>query len=99
MLICTGFAQALDIVDRALVKLGVRRVALEDPSHPEMRRIFLDSGLKACRVPVDDEGVRVDVLEKTRAQAILVTPAHQFPNGVRPDGLAAPPIVDLGRTC
>jgi GntR family transcriptional regulator / MocR family aminotransferase len=33
-------------------------------------------------VPVDEQGVRVDALEATAAQAVVLTPAHQWPTGV-----------------
>jgi len=33
-------------------------------------------------VPVDDSGLRVDVLESSGVRAVLCTPAHQYPSGV-----------------
>ena len=33
-------------------------------------------------IPVDDEGIDVDALAAASADAVLVTPAHQFPTGV-----------------
>ena len=33
-------------------------------------------------VPVDDRGVDVAALDTTRAQAVVLTPAHQWPTGV-----------------
>jgi GntR family transcriptional regulator/MocR family aminotransferase len=32
-------------------------------------------------VPVDQDGIRVDVLDRTEADAILLTPSHQWPTG------------------
>jgi GntR family transcriptional regulator/MocR family aminotransferase len=32
-------------------------------------------------VPVDDDGIRVDELERTDADAVVLTPAHQHPSG------------------
>jgi GntR family transcriptional regulator/MocR family aminotransferase len=32
-------------------------------------------------IPVDGEGLRVDLLERSEAAAVIVTPAHQFPTG------------------
>jgi GntR family transcriptional regulator/MocR family aminotransferase len=59
----------------------VRRVAIEDPSGAEMRRILEEHGLRWRGVPVDAEGIAVDALEEQDG-AVLVTPAHQFPLGV-----------------
>jgi GntR family transcriptional regulator/MocR family aminotransferase len=39
-------------------------------------------GADVVPVPVDDEGVRVGALERTRAAAAVVTAAHQMPLGV-----------------
>src|SRR5579872_260087 len=81
ILISTGFAQGLGLVARSLIRHGIAHVAVEDPSHPEMRRILLDAGLNIVGVPVDEHGVRVDLLTRTGARAVLLTPAHQFPTG------------------
>jgi GntR family transcriptional regulator / MocR family aminotransferase len=32
-------------------------------------------------VLVDERGIRVDLLERLRARAVLITPAYQFPTG------------------
>jgi GntR family transcriptional regulator/MocR family aminotransferase len=81
IVICNGFTQALALISQALRKRGVRRIAIEDPSHPDLRRVISDAGLVPVGAPVDESGVRVDVLERLQAQAALITPAHQFPTG------------------
>jgi GntR family transcriptional regulator/MocR family aminotransferase len=81
IVICNGFAQSLAIISQALRKCGARRIAIEDPSHRDLRRIVSDAGLVPVGVPVDERGVRIDVLERMRIQAVLITPAHQFPTG------------------
>jgi GntR family transcriptional regulator/MocR family aminotransferase len=40
------------------------------------------AGLAVERVPVDDDGLQVDRLRAGVADAVLVTPAHQYPLGV-----------------
>jgi GntR family transcriptional regulator/MocR family aminotransferase len=81
VLVCSGFAQGTALVCRALGRRGARRVAIEDPSHPGQRAIVAASDLEPVPVPVDDQGIRVDRLETVGADAVLVTPAHQFPTG------------------
>lgn len=81
VIVCSGFAQALGVAARALARRGVRRIAVEDPGHPDPRRLVADAGLVPVGVPVDERGIRVDRLERARVQAALVTPAHQFPTG------------------
>jgi GntR family transcriptional regulator/MocR family aminotransferase len=82
VLVCSGFAQGTALVCRALGRRGARRVALEDPCHPGQRAIVAASGLEPVPVPVDDQGIQVDRLATVGADAVLVTPAHQFPTGV-----------------
>jgi GntR family transcriptional regulator/MocR family aminotransferase len=81
IVICNGFAQALALISQALRKRGVRRIAIEDPSHPDLRRIVSDAGLVPVGALVDERGVKVDVLDRLKVQAMLITPAHQFPTG------------------
>jgi GntR family transcriptional regulator / MocR family aminotransferase len=81
VLVCSGFAQGTALVCRALSRRGARRVAMEDPCHPGQRAIVAASGLEPVPVPVDDQGIQVDRLAAVGADAVLVTPAHQFPTG------------------
>ena len=80
--ICSGFAQGLSLVLRALVREGVRRIAVEDPGEPDNRSIAARAGLEAIPVPVDEHGIDVDALSATVARAVVLTPAHQSPTGV-----------------
>ena len=81
IVVCNGIAQGLGIIARALVQRGVRRIAIEDPSHPGLRQIVRQAGLEPVAVPVDDRGLRVDRLARLDVRAVVVTPAHQFPTG------------------
>ena len=81
MLICTGFAQAFSLLCRWLAGRGVERVALEDPGWHPHRLVVEQAGLEVVPVPVDAEGLRVDLLEASAAGVVVVTPAHQFPTG------------------
>jgi GntR family transcriptional regulator / MocR family aminotransferase len=82
MVITSGAAQALALLAAVLVARGTPRIAVEDPSLPEHRDVLARRGADVVPVPVDDEGLRVDALERTRAAAVVVTAAHQMPLGV-----------------
>jgi GntR family transcriptional regulator/MocR family aminotransferase len=82
LLVCTGFSQGLSLIARWLRSRGVTRVALEDPGWHSHRLILEQAGLAVEPIPVDGEGLRVDLLERSEAAAVIVTPAHQFPTGV-----------------
>lgn len=81
MVICAGLSQGFGVIFRTLRAQGVRRVALEDPGWFGARLALHHEGLEAIAVPVDDDGLRVDLLARTDAQAVVVTPAHQSPLG------------------
>ena len=79
IVVTSGFWQGLGLVCDALATIGVRRIAFEDPSHPEPRSIATHAGLTVVPVEVDDAGVRVDALAS--AGAVVLTPAHEDPTG------------------
>jgi len=87
IIICTGFAQGLNLVLRVLNQVGVERVAFEDPGYGDIEastsvRSAGLAGAQAVHVPGDDLGVDVAALEASGARAVVVTPAHQSPTGV-----------------
>lgn len=87
LIVCTGFRQGLALTCRWLVAGGIDRVALEDPGWHAQRLIAEEAGLQVTPIPVDQYGIDVAALERSGADAVVVTPAHQFPTGAV---LAAP---------
>ena len=82
IIVCTGFRQGLALTCRWLQASGIDRVALEDPGWHAQRLIVEDAGLQVTPVPIDEDGIDVAALERSGADAVIVTPAHQFPTGV-----------------
>jgi GntR family transcriptional regulator/MocR family aminotransferase len=74
-----GFNSALSALCAMLCANGASTIAVEDPCLPFHRSIARQAGLRAQSVAVDAHGVRVDDID---ADAVLVTPAHQYPTGV-----------------
>ncbi|HYI21743.1 MAG TPA: PLP-dependent aminotransferase family protein [Candidatus Limnocylindrales bacterium] len=81
VVIATGFAQALQLLARTLRLRGARRIGIEDPWHPEYRAMVDEAGLQTVPIAVDDRGISVDALEAANVDAVVVTPAHQYPTG------------------
>jgi GntR family transcriptional regulator/MocR family aminotransferase len=79
LIIVQGAAQAINIIAGVLAVRGARRVAIEDPSLDTQPQRIRAHGLQVVGQPVDAEGLVVDGL---CADAVLLTPAHQFPTGV-----------------
>jgi GntR family transcriptional regulator/MocR family aminotransferase len=81
MLVCNGFAQGSRLLLQVLAAAGYRRLAVEDPSDDEVREVATRAGLETVGVPVLETGLDVDALERSGADVVLVTAAHQFPTG------------------
>jgi GntR family transcriptional regulator/MocR family aminotransferase len=82
VVICTGYAQGIALLIGVLAAAGATRLALEDPSSgddalPAARAL----GLEVTGVPVDRDGIRVDLLAASGADAVVLTPSHQWPTG------------------
>jgi GntR family transcriptional regulator/MocR family aminotransferase len=78
--VCAGYTHALRLISLALRRQGASSIAFEDPGEPSYPALVEEMGLRAPRVPVDQDGLVVDRL--TDESAVAVTPAHQFPLGV-----------------
>lgn len=83
LVIMTGVAQGISLVVEALVRDRGRRVvlAVEDPTSTRMLPLLRRAGAEIVPVPVDHEGIVVAALPDD-ADAVMVTPAHQYPTGV-----------------
>ena len=82
IVVTSGMAQGMALIARALVAEGGRRIGVEDPSSAPGREQLAANGLEVVAVPVDADGLRVDVLEALAPDAAFAAPAHQFPLGV-----------------
>ena len=87
IVIVAGVAQAMALLAQHLRRRGVEAIAVEDPGSRGATDEFAYWGLRPHPVPVDGDGVRVDVLADSGITAAFLTPAHQFPTGV----VLAPP--------
>ncbi|NRQ40491.1 PLP-dependent aminotransferase family protein, partial [Nonomuraea sp. NN258] len=82
VLICNGYAQGIALVVDVLSRSGAKRLAVEDPSSDDDARLLAaPAGLEVVPIPVDERGLRVDVLERSDADAVILTPSHQWPTG------------------
>jgi GntR family transcriptional regulator/MocR family aminotransferase len=80
VVVTNGVTQAVGMLGSVLRRRGVRRVAVEDPGFFVHQGLLRRLGLQVVGVPVDEDGLRVDLLGRGIG-AVLVTPAHQFPTG------------------
>jgi GntR family transcriptional regulator/MocR family aminotransferase len=80
IVICAGFAHGLAGISRALRSAGASTLAVEAYGHRAHRDIAAGQGLRLRPLPVDRLGAVIG--EAAGADAVLLTPAHQFPLGV-----------------
>jgi GntR family transcriptional regulator/MocR family aminotransferase len=80
IVVTSGIQHAVDLVGRVLLEPG-DCVAVEDPGYLPVVRLFRAMGACVVGVPVDDEGLVVELLPAS-ARIVYVTPSHQFPLGM-----------------
>lgn len=57
-------------------------IAMENPSYKRAFQIFDGLGFSICPLPLDESGLRVDLLTSSGASLAYVTPSHQYPLGI-----------------
>lgn len=80
IVLCSGYRQIIAIVTQVLARRGARSIAVEQPGVPEVADQIRRAGLRPAPLPVDANGALVEQLD---ADAVILTPAHQFPTGVQ----------------
>ena len=90
VIVTTGGQQALDLISKALLDPGDVIVA-EGPSYPGALNVFSSYEAESIQVPMDEHGMRTDVLAQTldqleregrRPKFIYSVPTFQNPGGV-----------------
>lgn len=55
--------------------------AIENPGYQKLNLLFKSNRAFFASIPLDEEGMRIDALLKSKAEIACVTPSHQFPTG------------------
>ncbi|MFZ0088127.1 MAG: PLP-dependent aminotransferase family protein [Solirubrobacteraceae bacterium] len=79
--ITAGATAGMAILWHALRERGARRIAVEDPAWSAIPASVAQCGLEAIPVAVDARGLVVRELEAAGADAVVLSPAHQYPTG------------------
>ena len=84
LFVSCGNSQALDFICALFTRPG-DTVIVEEPSYFLAFRIFMDHGLNIVSIPVDDQGLDIDQLEKvldqTQAKLLYTIPSFHNPGG------------------
>ena len=82
ILITCGAQQGISLCAQLLVEPG-EGVAVENPGYHAAAQAFAIAGAQVLGVPVDQEGMRCDLLARlANCRLAYVTPSHQYPSGV-----------------
>ena len=80
ILVLSGIREGIALASRLLLAPG-RKVAVENPVYRGAVGAFAMTGAEILPVPVDEDGMRTDVLPERAATLLYLTPSHQFPTG------------------
>lgn len=65
-----------------LIGQGENSIAMEEPGYQGVRHIFQELGFEVIPIPLGDDGIDLDKLDKSGAKVVYVTPSHQYPLGM-----------------
>lgn len=82
VIVLTSSQQALALCATVLLDRG-EAICIEDPVYQGARKAFDAAELCCIPIPLDENGMLTEHLEKTGqdAKAVFITPSHQFPTG------------------
>ena len=64
-----------------LIRKNGGHAAFEDPGYEKAKYIFEDYGFDTESIPVLENGMDLDALDRSNADIVYVSPSHQFPTG------------------
>lgn len=76
-----GIQPIVEFLCLLLKRIGVDRLAIEDPGFSPVQKIFAQRDFRISPIPVDADGVRVSILPKEKGAIAYVSPSNQFPLG------------------
>lgn len=54
---------------------------IENPGYEKLNQLFSGNRANFCAIPIDDFGMQPEYIQKSNANVLCITPAHQFPSG------------------
>ncbi|GAA1265970.1 PLP-dependent aminotransferase family protein [Kitasatospora nipponensis] len=81
LVLCSGYAQGLALLAAVLHADGARTLAVEGYGLAPHHAAISAAGPATVPLPLDERGARTELLPGLDADAVLLTPAHQFPTG------------------
>ena len=79
--ITAGATGAMALLWLTLRERGAQRIAVEDPAWPAIPQSVVQADLEVVPITVDNQGLVVTELENWEVDAVVLSPAHQYPTG------------------
>lgn len=57
-------------------------IAMEEPGYQGVRNMFCQLGFTMKPIPLEEDGIIIDELVKSKAKVVYITPSHQYPLGM-----------------
>lgn len=54
---------------------------IENPGYEKLQFLFSSNGTRYQSLPIDEQGIKLEELQKSQVNVLCITPAHQFPSG------------------
>ncbi|KAA0549544.1 PLP-dependent aminotransferase family protein [Bacillus sp. BGMRC 2118] len=81
IIVGSGLQQTISLLCLLLSKDG-NKIAWEDPGYSDARSVCTDHGWEVVPISLEEDGINIEELKNSNANALLVTPAHQYPYGM-----------------
>jgi len=81
IIVSNGLGDSLGLVAKIL-KNKHNTIAMEHPGYSTTTEVFDSYSYKIDKISVDENGINLDVLDKSNAKLVYTTPSHQYPTGV-----------------
>lgn len=79
--VSAGAAHGMSILWHTLRQRGAKRIAVEDPSWPSIPATIAQAGLEVVPISVDEHGLNCAEVQSVDVDAVVLSPAHQYPTG------------------
>lgn len=57
-------------------------IAMENPTYKRAYQVFSSFAYEIETIPMDESGIRVEVLKESQARVAYIMPSHQYPTGI-----------------
>jgi GntR family transcriptional regulator/MocR family aminotransferase len=81
IIVGAGIQPIIEFLCLLIKKMGISRLAIEDPGFSAVQKIFVQRNFDVLPVPVDADGIRLSVLPRGSNTIAYVSPSNQFPLG------------------